>query len=262
MLTTLVILVGRVAIGLYLLIGAAIAILLWRWWQAQRSLNTSGYELEREMARHRRVNALTSLLLLVELGLIVVGVQQVILPDLEASRAAELIVRDGNFVTPVPPPPLDNLPFEGAIAEVDLTPISVQSQIIVTPVPTPTPVGTILPGAPPAKGCDTPEAQLIIPANGQRINGALLVMGTATTENFTEYRFELMGPGTFDNFVVLTRYNQAVRNTAQLGQFIPTQFEGGSYRFRLTVFDVAGDLRAACEVTIYIAADPTPVPAQ
>ena len=256
MLASLVYLLGQVAVGIYLLIAAACALTIWRWWRWQRALRSSRYDLERDLARYRRANALTTLILLLELALVVVGIQLVVSPELREGSAIEQEIVDGLFVTPVPAPPLENLPFEGSIAEVDLTPFSVQNQILVTPVPTPTPVGTILPGAPPPGGCNSPQAMLQIPANGQRISGTLAVFGTAYTEDFNQYILELKGPGTLGNFVVLTRYHNAVRLPGQLGQFVPTQFDAGSYRFRLIVFDIANEIRAACEVTIYIAKEP------
>ena len=252
MLTSLVYLVGQVAIGFYLLIAAVGALALWRWLHWQRVLRSSRYDLERDIARNRRANSFTIWVLLLQIAAIIAGIQFVVLPEVRANRVLTQTIEDGLFVTPVPAPPLNNLPFEASIAEVDLTPFSSQNQIFVTPIPTLTPVGTILPGAPPPSGCDSPEAMLQIPANGQRISGTMAVVGTAYTEDFNQYLFELKGPGTLDNFVVLSRYINEVRVPSLLGQFVPTQFETGSYRFRLIIFDIANEIRSACEVTIYI----------
>lgn len=257
MFSSLVYLLGRVAIGIYMLIAAASIIILWRWWHWQRVLRSSRYDLERDLARYRRANSLTVLILLLELALVIAGIQIIVLPDIREGRALQQNIVDGLFVTPVPAPPLNDLPFESSIAEVDLTPISVQNQIFVTPIPTPTPVGTILPGAPPPSGCTSPQAMLQIPANGQRISGTIVVFGTANSDDFNQYLFELKGPGTLGNFVVLSRYHNAVRVPGQLGQFIPAQFDPGSYRFRLIVFDIANEIRDACEITIYITKEPS-----
>lgn len=256
MISSLVFLLGQVAIGIYLLIAAVGVIVLWRIWHWHRLFTSSRYDLEKDLARFRRTNSITLLVLLIQIAMITWGIQNVVLPELSSGRVVQQERLDGFFVTPVPAPPSNELPFEASISEVDLTPFSVQNQIIVTPVPTPTPVGTILPGAPPPSGCTSPEAMLQIPANGQRISGTIAVVGTAYAENFNQYVLELKGPGTSDNFVVLTRYINEVRVASQLGQFVPTQFESGSYRFRLIVFDIANDITDACEVTIYIAKDP------
>ena len=197
MLQSLVSLIGQVAVGVYFLIGAACALVLWRWLRSHRALRSSSYQLERELARHRRANSFTILVLLLELALVLVGIELVVLPEMQKGRATQLEVVDGIFVTPVPAPTLANLPFEGSIAEVDLTPASIQNQIFATPVPTPTAVGTILPGAPPGSGCDSPEAMLQIPANGQLISGPLMVYGSAYSEDFSQYALELKGAGHF-----------------------------------------------------------------
>ena len=256
MVSSLVLLLGQVAVGIYLLIAAVGFITLWRWWHWHRIYRSSRYDLEKDLARYRRANSLTLLVLLVQLALIIIGVQSIVIPEIRTSRTVQQTIVDGLFVTPIPAPPLNELPFEGSISEVDLTPVSVQDQIFVTPIPTPTPVGTILPGAPPSNGCTSPEAILQIPANGQRITGTITVFGTAFAENFNQYVFELKGPGTLDNFVVLSRYINEVRVNGQLGQFVPAQFDPGSYRFRLIVFDTANEITDACEITIYIAKDP------
>lgn len=260
MISSLVFTLGQVAIGIYLLIAAVGVIVLWRIWHWHRIYSSSRYDLEKELARFRRANSVTILVFLIQFAMITWGIQNVVLPELRSNRAVQQESLDGFFVTPVPAPPLNELPFESSISEVDLTPFSVQNQIIVTPVPTPTPVGTILPGAPPPSGCTSPEAMLQIPANGQRISGTIAVMGTAFAEDFNQYVLELKGPGTSGNFVVLSRYINEVRNASQLGQFVPTQFESGSYRFRLIVFDTANEITDACEVTIYIAKDPAAEP--
>ena len=87
MLASLVYLLGQVAIGIYLLIAAACALMLWRWWRSQRALRSSRYDLERDLARYRRANALTILILLLELALVVVGIQLVVLPKLRMKDA-------------------------------------------------------------------------------------------------------------------------------------------------------------------------------
>ena len=256
MVSSLVLLLGQVAIGIYLLIAAISLFTLWRWSHWHRIYRSSRYDLEKDLARYRRANSLTLLVILFQLALILYGIQSIVIPDIRTNRSVQQTFVDGLFVTPIPAPPTNELPFETSISEVDLTPFSVQNQIFVTPVPTPTPVGTILPGAPPASGCTSPDAMLQIPANGQRITGTLTVYGTAFAENFNQYVFELKGPGTLENFVVLTRYINEVRDHGQLGQFVPAQFDPGSYRFRLIVFDTANEITGACEVTIYIAKDP------
>jgi hypothetical protein len=44
-----------------------------------------------------------------------------------------------------------------------------------------------------------------------------------------------------------------------LGSIVPQNFVPGEYRFRMTVFDASGSMRAACEITIFIS---EPLPTQ
>ena len=68
--------------------------------------------LERDLARYRRMNAVTLIVLLIELAIIVLGIQQVIVPELLDDRRieellAETRAEDGVFETPVPAPPAE-----------------------------------------------------------------------------------------------------------------------------------------------------------
>jgi hypothetical protein len=89
------------------------------------------------------------------------------------------------------------------------------------------------------------------------------VIGTAYTENFAFYRFELNGPETFGSFAIIRDYDQPVSTLGELGQFVPSFYQPGDYQFRLTVFDVTNTLKAACTINIRISEPiPTPTPLQ
>ena len=108
MFTNLIYLIDRIAIALYIFIGLA-ALLQWRRWNAHRwSYRATQFELEREFARYRSANSFTALLLLFELGLVVVGIQNVVAPTLreteqEINPQVEVIL-DIDFRTPTSPP--------------------------------------------------------------------------------------------------------------------------------------------------------------
>lgn len=261
----LVFLIEQTAIGLYILIGVGVVWMGRRVMRARRDYRATQFELEREIFRYQQANALTFLVLLLEAALIVFGVQQVVAPNVRSTSNTALqtvqVVDDGFAPSPTPPEvnfgasPIDISGVQ--IGEEDIV------QVVATPTLTPTPVGTIVANPPDRAGCDTPNATLQVPANGMLVFEPVNVIGTAFTDNFAFYRFELNGPQTFGNFAILRDYDQPVATLAELGQFVPAFYQPGDYQFRLTVFDITNALRAACTINIIITEPiPTPTPLQ
>jgi len=261
--TGVVFFIEQIAVGLYILIGVGLFFTWRRWSRAQEDLRATHFELERDIFRYRRSNAVTAFILLVELTLVILGIQQVVAPAVrrEANTAISVVqvAEDGDFETPTP----------GAVqfgsSPIDASGVQLEGEelvrVLATPTLTPTPVGTILPNPPPVAGCDTSNATLQVPANGQLIFEPLTVIGAANVENFAFYRFEINGPSTLNNFAILQTYPQAVSETSVLGQFSPAFYQPGAYEFRLTVFDITNTLKAVCTVNITISEPiPTPTP--
>jgi hypothetical protein len=254
----LVSLIEQIAPGLYILLGVGVFWLWRRWGGARHDLRATHFEFERDLYRNRAANALTSLILLVEVTLVVVGIQQVVAPTIRASNGTTetATIIDPPFNTPTPPPvDFNSSPIDSSgvvIGENDTS-----GQIQLTAVATATPVGTLLPNPAPVAGCDSAEAMLQIPANGMLVFSAIKIVGTAYTENFSSYRFELKGAATQNNFAPLAEYIVPVNEMGDLGQFVPSFYEPGPYQFRLTVFDITNTLRAACTVNITIS-EPIP----
>jgi len=259
--TGLVFLIEQIASGLYILIGVGI-LLAWRsWLRARREYRSTHFELERQLALYQRVNSATILTLLLEILLLVIGIQRVVAPAIRVSL--------GNAPLPgqIIEPPF-NTPTPQFFSNAQIDPSGVQIgatdpalRVLATPTLTPTPVGTIIPNAPTPIGCNTENASLQVPANGMVVFEPINVIGVANTENFAFYRFELKGAQTFGNFAVLGEYVQPVPETGELGSFLPSVYEPGEYQFRLTVFDITMSPRASCTVTIYVSEPiPTPTP--
>ena len=129
-----------------------------------------------------------------------------------------------------------------------------QGQILLlTPVASATPVGTILPGYPTPVDCISADASLLVPATGQVVFDSLTIMGTANVANFAFYKFELSGPSTGGSFApILGERTSPVTEQGVLGQIPLSPFQPGDYDFRLAVFDNTGELRASCTVRIII----------
>lgn len=259
----LVFLVEQTATGLYIFLALGVVFALRGVLRARGAYRSTYFELERDIAKYQRANSVTALILLVEAALVVLGIQQVVAPTLrETMIVPDLLVNvtsDGIFRTPTPPP------FTGGIvidtSNVELGQVDTSAQIVPTPTLTPTPVGTIIPNAPPAE-CPDPNVQLEIPANGMIIFEPLAVRGIAAGDNFAFYRFEINGPATFGSFATIgVDGTNAVPNMGVLGQFAPSFYTPGEYRFRVSVFDITSTQIGSCTVTIYISAPiPTATP--
>jgi hypothetical protein len=250
----IVFLVEQMAVGLYIVTGVGIYLALRSWMKARQHARATYFELERDIYRYQRANSLTALVLLMEFGLAVLGIQKVVAPTIRAADGTSLtiadVVQDGSFQTPTP------APAQFGNSPIDASGVSLQDEqlvkVLATPTLTPTPVGTILPNPPPISGCDKPNAILQSPANGMLVFEPVNVVGTAYTDNFAFYRFELNGPSTFGNFAPIRTYDIPVKETNVLGQFVPSFYQPGEYQFRVTVFDSTATLKAACTVNITI----------
>ncbi|MCU0515138.1 MAG: hypothetical protein MUE40_21490 [Anaerolineae bacterium] len=262
---TLVALIDRVAPGLYFLVVALCLWLLWRWRAARSEYRSTYFELERDLARLRQVNALTLLLVLLLLALLILGVQRSVLPFLQQedslliARAEQAAAReDGTFVTSTPPPAAG-----GAFDVVPVPPLGGDNNPVIqlTPTLTPTPVGTIIPNPPLVQGCNDPRATLQIPTNGMRVFQPIRVVGTAFSDNFAFAKIEISGPGTNNIYGVVDQTLQPVTAVSDFSQFAPAGYAEGLYQFRLMVFDISQLPVASCMVNIYISAPPvTPTP--
>lgn len=257
MITSIVFFVEQVAFGLYILCAGGIVWMAYRLQQARRDLMIAQFRLEREHALARQASAITIGGLLLEALLSVWIVANLMAPTMrdirlgggEGSRAQE------RWETSTP----------GANAAPGLSMgDAMQAEgpgIFLTPPPTATDVGTIIPGAPEIVGCPRDRAWLLVPGNGQMLFEATTVWGTASITDFAFYRFEIMTMGPGQAFSPIGGdYPEPVQD-GPLGEFLPGQFALGDYRFRLAVFDNTQTLRAVCEVTIHITEPPlTPTP--
>ncbi|HLV34344.1 MAG TPA: hypothetical protein VKY59_04480 [Spirillospora sp.] len=256
--TTLVFLIEQIAVGLYILLGVAIFLTWRRWNRARREFRSTYFELERDLARNARYDAITTLIVLIEVVLVVIGIQQVVAPTIRETGnitvAQAQAITDGDFNTPTP---AINPGAQIDASGVNLTPDDLSVRVLATPTLTPTPVGTIVPNAPAAVGCNESGATLQIPANGMRVFEPIRVVGTAFMDNFAFYRFEIAGPLTGGNFAPLEDHTQLVSENGDLGQFVPSFYPPGEYRFRLSVFDITNTMGPFCTVTIYIS-EPIP----
>ncbi len=255
--------IEQTSIGLYIFVGIGLVWYIRKWLMAGYAYRATNFELERDYARDQRSGALFAVVLFLEIGLIVAGVENVVVPTIREDREVVAAIQaieaddeedqgpidDGVFATSTPPAEVRPPSIDASGVELG---DDDQLAVFVTPTLTPTPVGTIEPNAPDVVGCDTPNATLQIPANGMRVFQVVPVRGTAYAEDFSEYKLEISGPQTLNNFLVVASDTFPAEELTTLSQFNPDPYEPGTYLFRLTVFDSAQTLVAACQVTIYL----------
>ncbi len=261
--SALVFLIEQIAPALYIFLGLGIFLYIRKWLSARGAYRATYFELERDLARYQSGNAVTVLVMFAQLLLVVVGIQQVVAPQVREDREISGSVVDsgeeedsGVFVTPTRPPISGEALTDvvDAARGIELNQQQAQA-VFVTPTLTPTPVGTILPNAPNPVGCTNDRATLQIPANGMRVFQPIRVVGSAYSDNFSQYKIEIGTPG--GQFAPIDTVAVPVNELGTLSQFNPGDYAEGEYFFRLTVFDTDNMLVEACRVTIYIS-DPIP----
>ena len=102
--------IDRISIGIYILIAVVILWMLRRWLREQSQFRSTFFELERDLSRNKQANVITTIIILIQFALILVGIQRSVVPVLAAvdafnERAAEIqVIQDGTFNTPTPAP--------------------------------------------------------------------------------------------------------------------------------------------------------------
>ena len=255
-------LIDRLAPGIYIVLGVIILWHMWRLLRASGEYRATSFELEKDLTRVRQANAFTTIVLMSQVGLVVLGIQFSALPFLQQqddfASIPISIVEDTAFATSTPPPFVQSGLDIEPVAPLDADD---NPGVLIKPTLTPTPVGTIVPNAPASEGCNEEGATLQVPANGMRVFQPIAVIGTAFAENFSVAKVEIKGPGTNDTYGVVGDTLQEVRSNAAFSQFSPAPYSEGLYQFRLMVFDITGNPVSSCMVNIYISPPPvTPTP--
>jgi len=255
MIASLVFLIEQIAPGLYIISAGGIFLMARRLILARRDLAVSQFTLEREHALVKQASAITVGGLLIEFSLAVWAVANLMAPtirDIQVGDNVGAAPPQERFVTstPAPNPPVA-LGVDG--------PIDAGPDLFASPVPTVTPVGTIMPDAQDIIGCAQDAAWIHVPGNGQLLFEATTVIGTASVSDFSFYRFEIKPAISGAEFAPIGGDNPVPVVNGPLGEILPFNFPTGEYRFRLVVFDNTKTLRSSCEITIHIS-DPPPTP--
>lgn len=256
---TLLEFIARIAIVIYALAVMGVLFAFRGLVRARRRLRVAVFGLEREAAREQLRRSMTTLVTLLLLMLVVYAIDNIIVPN----------------TTPVAEAP---------------TPTPV---VFVTQPPTPTaslllfPTITPTPGIPPAEvagaeagdedegegealptedvpGCEILGQTITSPTPNESVSGQVSVEGTVNILSFQQYKFELRGAGTGDEWVVVGTYFNLVPNGGLLGVWDATSLAPGPYTLRLVVHREDGSTLTPCDVPIVISrtggAPPTATP--
>jgi hypothetical protein len=242
--------IERIAPGLYILLGLGAVVFFVRWRKARQTYLDANFELVRDLAGQQQNRMFIRWFAFFALAIAVVFIQQFLAPSLALNQqAAATATEIGTIFITTTSQPAGDVDIGDLVSGNSSDPEA-------TPTVEHTPVGTIIPNAPPPQGCDSPRASLQIPTNGMRVFETIEVTGTANAENFASYKLELSGPGTSNIFAVISQSTTPSPDPGVLGQIVAMAFEPGEYQFRLTVFDTSNTLVAACLVNISISTPP------
>jgi hypothetical protein len=256
--SSLLLFIQNISIGIYFIAALGILWGMWSLFSARSELAVAQFRLEREAAQEQGGRAITLVVVLIELIALIWLTTNVTSSAWDEFNNVSATTRESieRFATTVP------LAGDSALQ----VPTALPGGIAIpkTQPPSPTPAGTVRP-ADQRVGCIMDQANINIPDNGQVVYQVEPIMGTASIQNFSYYRFEIRNVEE-DSFRVIGGADSdyfAPVVEGPLGQITPQNFLPGEYRFRLVVFDTSNTVRAACEMTIFISEPlPTATPSQ
>lgn len=222
---------ARIDVFIYALLAVGVYFAIRGIMVARRMRRMTIYALEREEARQRAQAATRNLVALLVLALIVYILANIAAPNV-------MVVEE---VTPTP--------------EVFLTPEPTPTEFLLL-YPSITPTLALAAGTPPAdtdvNGCEIIGTTITSPTAGQQVSGQVTVEGEANIIAFLQYRFELRGAGTQNEWVVVNTFTSP-RPQGFLGTWDSTSLSEGDYELRLVVFRTDGVYLPPCTVPVSIA---------
>ncbi len=223
---------------------------------ARRRLRAAQFSLEQKIVRQRIARAWMTAGLFLLLGILIFLINRYVIPEIPTADTPTPPLEAGltpqptatttaaPTATPTLPPLTTEIPVEGEEGEATAAPTTAPA----TAAPTTTPLPTAEPPV-----CPSPNVQIIAPAAGSQIAGVVEIRGTATTNAFAYYKFEVIFPGSeTPNFI--SQFDSPVENGI-LGYWDvadPLRYPpGGPYRFRLVAVDIYGNT-TTCMIPLYI----------
>jgi hypothetical protein len=100
------------------------------------------------------------------------------------------------------------------------------------------------------EGCLPDQVMLTEPTEGEEVSGLIVVEGTADTQNFGFYKYEVARPGETVWLTILAG-RDIVRN-GELGQWDTRSLAPGDYMLRLVVTDNQGESLEPCVIQVRV----------
>jgi hypothetical protein len=233
--------IARIAIILYALAATGIFFSIRGLVQSRRARRVAVFGLEREAAQQTRRHSLNTILLMLLLASAVYITTNIVAPNLEEEVAV---------VAPTATP----------IVFVTQEPTATQPLLLyptITPTPGLGPAEATEAEAPSEEeeinACEIIGSNIQEPTPDQTVSGQVIVQGQANILDFAQYKFEIKGPGTGDQWVVVGTFTSPVPD-GFLGTWDSTSLQPGSYVLRLVVSRQDGSYPTPCEVPINIIA--------
>lgn len=234
MLNTLIQLISRLATVIYIVCGVGVFFSFRTLFLARRSKRLALFGLEREAALRRQRNALSTIIILSVVAAFVWINTNILEPNaLGISFAEEPTPTSEIFIDQPPTPTVALLLFP------TITPTSSFNDF-----PTPDPE---------VDGCQIFGQTVTFPEPNQEVSGQVPVEGTVNILGLTQYKFEINGPSTQGEWVVVNTFNRNTGTDGFLGNWDSTSLISGDYDFRLVSILTDGRQITPCVVPITVA---------
>ncbi|HEC22347.1 MAG TPA: hypothetical protein ENI95_05455 [Chloroflexi bacterium] len=235
---TLVQFVARIDVFVYALAAVGIFFAIRGLFQARRAMRVAVFGLEREAARRKRRGSLSMIIILLALAGAVYVTSNIVAPNIEGLAARPTETPPIVFVSPEPTATQPLLLYPTITPTIGLPPAE---------------AGTEAPPEPAevVNGCEIIGANITSPEPNQAVSGQVVVEGQANILGFAQYKFEIQGPGTGGDWVVVGTFTEPVNNGI-LGTWDSTSLMPGNYTLRLVVSRQDGTFPTPCEVPIVI----------
>jgi hypothetical protein len=100
------------------------------------------------------------------------------------------------------------------------------------------------------EGCIPGEIMLSEPTDGAQVSGVIVLLGTASVENFGFYKYEVARPG--DTLWQTIQAGRDIVQDGELGQWDTRTMAPGDYMLRLVIVDNQGESLEPCVIRVNV----------
>ena len=229
---------------IYIALASLGVVLVLVWWWAGHKLRYKIFGLERESLKNTRTRSVTSLMMVICIGVSIWMINSFIAPNLSELMGVPFHAdscKTNEHSLRQPPLRLWCCP--------DSKPRPVK------PPPGPTPTKTKVPAG--GSGCLNPKAGITSPIPGSILSGEVEVRGNTTIDNFAFYVVQVSSLG--QNWLTVITDKKPLLN-GLLGKWDTRLQTPGEYALRLVVYDSTGKFPEPCTIPITIVPLPTKTP--